>query len=218
MVRREVLAFNAAERFVHWLTVASFTVLLFTGLVLYLPQLSPFAMGPAGQACRLLHRAAAIAFGLVPFIYLLFDPWGLVNSVREIFTWSRSDFGWLKAAPTYYFLGDEEAMPPQSRFNTGQKLFYCTVVITIFILGVTGLVMWFDKGTAPPLLWQWTVILHDLAMIALTGMTMVHVVLATIHPVMEGGIAAMLTGWLPEEYVARHHAKWYEQIRGRVSE
>lgn len=53
-------------------------------------------------------------------------------------------------------------------------------------------------------------------MIALTGMTVVHVVLGAIHPVMEGSILAM--AWLPEEYVVRHQAKWYEQIRRQASE
>jgi len=80
------------------------------------------------------------------------------------------------------------------------------------------LVTWLDKEAAPPFLWQWSVILHDLAMIALTGMTMVHVVLEAIHPGMEASILARLTGWLPEEYVVSHQAKWYEQIRRRLSE
>ena len=78
--------------------------------------------------------------------------------------------------------------------------------------------MWLDGGSAPPLLWQWSVILHDLAMIALTGMATVHIVLAAIHPVMEGSILTNLTGWFPEEYAVSHRAKWYEQIRRRVSE
>jgi len=80
------------------------------------------------------------------------------------------------------------------------------------------LVMRLDREAAPPFFWQWNVILHDLAMIALTGMTMIQVVLAGVHSVVEACILAMLTGWLPEEYIASHHAKWYEQIRRRVSE
>lgn len=212
MVRREILAFTAAERFVHWLHTSAFLVLLLTGLVLYLPQLSVFAAGDAGQAFRLLHRIGAVAMALVPLIYIVTDPWGLINSMGEIFSWSVTDLDWLKAAPRYYFLTDEEAMPPQGRFNTGQKLFYVVVIITNLFLGVTGAIMWFDKSTAPSPLFQWSVILHDLSMILLTGMFMMHFMLAGIHPMMEGAIGGMISGWIPEEYVQSHHRRWYEEI------
>ena len=49
-------------------------------------------------------------------------------------------------------------------------------------------------------------------------MTVVHIELAATHALVEGSTLTMLTGWLPEEYVVRHQAKWYEQIRRRVSE
>lgn len=211
MVRREIMAFTATERIVHWLHTAAFIVLLFTGLALYVP-VSAFAIAPAGQACRLLHRIGAVVFALVPLIYIISDPWGLVNAMREIFTWSAADFGWLGAAPAYYFLSDEEAMPPQPRFNTGQKLFYVVVVICMVVLGVTGLIMWFDKGRAPSGVLQWSVYLHDLATIAVTSFFLVHLYLSVIHPVMEGALSGMVWGWIPEEYVQAHHRKWYEEI------
>ena len=50
-------------------------------------------------------------------------------------------------------------------------------------------------------------ILDDLAMIAFTGITMVHIGLPATHAVMEGSILAILTGRLPEEYVVSHRAQ-----------
>ena len=46
---------------------------------------------------------------------------GVWRGVKQAFTWGAEDIGWLKAAPSYYFLGDESAMPPQGSMNTGQK-------------------------------------------------------------------------------------------------
>lgn len=218
MVRREVLAFSGTERIVHWMHTAVFFLLLFTGMVLYVPAFSAFAIGPAGLAARMLHRLGAIAYLVTPLIYIIFDPWGLINSLREIFTWGLEDLGWLRASVAYYFFGEERAMPPQRRFNTGQKLFYDIVVITALFLGVTGMIMWFDKGTAPTVVSQWSVILHDIAAIAITAMFLVHFMLSTIHPLMEGALGSIVWGWMPMEYVQSHHRRWYVDIIGAIGE
>ncbi|MFQ5885861.1 MAG: 4Fe-4S dicluster domain-containing protein, partial [Anaerolineae bacterium] len=162
MERKEkpILFFTTTQRFVHWLHTVAFLLLLVTGMVLYVPQLHPFAVGSPGQASRLLHRIGAILLAAVPVIYIIFDPRRFAQSMKEIFTWSGEDVGWLRAAPGYYFFGDEEAMPPQKKFNTGQKLFYLTVAIAMLVFGVTGFIMWFGKGVVPVSLFQWSVFLH----------------------------------------------------------
>ena len=112
--RDEILMFSTTQRFAHWLHTAAFAVLMVSGLLLYFPWLgSSIAAGAGGHATRLLHRIGAIAFMLVPICYLLFDPRRLFAAMRRVFTWSKEDLGWLRAAPAYYFQGDEEAMPPQ---------------------------------------------------------------------------------------------------------
>jgi len=221
MERKEkpILFFTTTQRFVHWLHVMAFLLLLVTGVVLYVPQFHPFAKGLAGETSRLLHRIGAILLAAVPLIYIIFDPRQFARSMKEIFTWSSDDLGWLKGAPAYYFLGDEKAMPPQGKFNTGQKLFYLTVVIALVIFGLTGLIMWFGKGVVPVALFQWSVFLHDLAAIATAAFFLVHFMLSVMHPLMKGSLESMLFGWIGEEYVKSHHRKWYEEgMRSKESE
>lgn len=217
--KNPILFFTITQRFVHWLHMVAFLLLLVTGIVLYVPQLHPFAVGSAGQASRLLHRISAILLAAVPVIYIIFDPRQFAHSMKEIFTWSAEDLGWLKAAPAYYFLGDEEAMPPQGKFNTGQKLFYLTVVIALVVFGVTGLIMWFGKGVVPVGLFQWSVFLHDLAAIATAAFFLVHFMLSVMHPLMKGSLESMIFGWIEEKYVKSHHRRWYEGgMRSKESE
>lgn len=221
MERKEkpILFFTTTQRFVHWLHVVAFLLLLVTGLVLYVPQFHPFAVGSAGQASRLLHRIGFVLAAAASVIYIIFDPRQFARSMKEIFTWSSQDLGWLKAAPAYYFLGDEEAMPPQGKFNTGQKLFYLTVVIALIVFGVTGLIMWFGKGVVPVGLFQWSVFLHDLVTIATVAFFLVHFMLSVMHPLMKGSLESMLFGWISEEYVESHHRRWYEEgMRSKESE
>lgn len=209
---RQIMAFSTGERIVHWVHTIAFLVLLATGMVLVVPPLAPYAIGEAGMLTRLIHRMGAVLFALVPFLYVLLDPEGVGLTIRDIFSWSRRDIGWARAAVAYYFFGREEAMPPQHRFNTGQKLFYCLVVLSIPLFGVTGLAMWFGKGRLPATVLQACVILHDWTTIAVTALFLVHFVLSVVHPLMKGAINGMLSGWVPEEYIRSHHARWYEEI------
>jgi len=214
MAGREIRMFSTVQRLVHWLHAAAFSVLALTGLVLYAPFLQGLAMGYAGWTVRLLHRVGAALLALVPLIYLVFDPGGLFDSLRRIFTWSKEDLGWLKAAPRYYFVGDEGAMPPQDKFNTGQKLFYVVVVVCLLLFGVTGSLMWF-KSALPAWLFQWSVFVHDLCFIAYVSFFLLHFMLSVAHPLMKGALNGMLFGWMPEEYVKRHHARYYEEVTSR---
>ncbi len=217
--QRELLVFDSTQRLVHWLHTAAFAVLMITGAMLYIPWFShSLAQGAGGDVVRLLHRIGAVAFMLAPVIYIIFDLEEWLASMKRIFTWSRDDLGWLKAAPVYYFLGDEEAMPPQDKFNTGQKLFYLMVVICMVGFIVTGLIMWFGKGLVPVWVFWWSVFLHDLCTVAYAAFFLVHFMLSVMHPLMKGAINGMLFGWMPEEYVKHHHAKYYQELQAGESE
>ena len=212
-MKRLIPAFSTTQRFVHWLIVVGFTLLVLTGVVLYLPWLRSLARGDAGMLLRLLHRWGVISSVLAVLIYIIFDLGGLLASMKRIFTWGKDDLGWLMAAPGYYFLGDESDMPPQDKFNTGQKLWYLIVVIGGLVLLITGLLMWFGKGYVPTWVFQWSVFLHDLAAIAMSAFFLVHFYLAVAHPLMRAGLDAIRFGFFPEEYVKHHHAKWYQKVK-----
>ena len=215
---RQIMVFCTGERIVHWVHTTAYFILLATGMVLVVPQLAPFATGEAGMLTRVIHRMGAVMFALVPLLYVVLDPEGVGLTIRDIFSWSRRDIGWARAAAAYYFFGRDEAMPPQGRFNTGQKLLYCLVVLSIPLFGVTGLAMWFGKGHLPATVLQACVILHDWTTIAVTALFLVHFVLSVMHPLMKGAINGMLSGWVPEEYIRSHHAGWYEEMAGEGQE
>jgi formate dehydrogenase subunit gamma len=205
---RWIPKYTRLERAMHWLHTATFVPLALTGLILYLPFLGPLAQGSAGEFIRLVHRVAAVLFGLLPIIYLVIQPQRLLLSLRE-FMFDKDDIGWIKGAFGYYLLGRHTAMPPQGRFNTGEKLNGVIMIFSWLTFGVTGLAMWFGKGLIPPLLFNLTVMLHDIAMIAAVCMFLVHLYLAVAHPLMWAGLVSMRFGVTSADYAAEHHAKWY---------
>jgi cytochrome b subunit of formate dehydrogenase len=71
MLKGKILAFSTAQRFVHWLIVVAFSLLVLTGMVLYVPQLLPLARGEAGMLFRLLHRWGVLLSGLAVLAYIV---------------------------------------------------------------------------------------------------------------------------------------------------
>lgn len=203
-----VLRFTAAERVAHWVHFFAFTVLLGTGMFLYVPWFQPFALGASGEAARLAHRAAAVVFMAAPLIYLIWSPREFFYSLKESFSWGADDWGWLKNAWNYYAHGHSGTMPPQGKYNAGQKFNALTQIVTFWLFVITGLVMWFGRGSVPPDLFLLSVVVHDLSVIATVLLFMLHIYLVAVHPLMRESITAMFEGTVSEEFAAEHHGKW----------
>jgi formate dehydrogenase subunit gamma len=205
---RWIPKYTTIERLGHWLHTATFVPLAITGLILYVPLLQPLAQGQAGLFVRLVHRIAAVLFGVLPILYFLIEPRRFIMSIRE-FLFDKDDIGWVQNAFSYYLLGRHGAMPPQGRFNTGEKMNGLIMCVTWVALGVTGLVMWFGKGAVPAGFFHWMVLIHDVAMIVAVCMFLVHLYLAVAHPLMWAGLVSMRFGVTSAAYAAEHHARWY---------
>ena len=206
---RWIPKYSSLERLLHWVHTASFLPLALTGFVLFAPWLQSVAQSEAGIHLRLIHRVAAVFFGGVPIVYAILQPRRMMMNLREFLSFSKYDVLWLKGAIPYYVLGRHEDMPPQPRFNTGERLTAVIMVLGTITFGITGLSMWFLKGIMPVFLYQLMVFFHDLMFIITFAMFMVHFYLAVIHPMMWQSLVSMRFGYVSESYAREHHARWY---------
>lgn len=216
MEDRYVVRFSASERLAHWLQFVAFSVLLVTGLFIYVPALQAFAMGRAGEASRVLHRLSAVVFMVSPLIYLLGNPSAFFSSLRDAFSWSADDRAWLAKAVAYYTHGEVADMPPQGKYNGGQKLNAMVQIVTFVVFVVTGLIMWLGTEAVSPGMFAFAILLHDLAVIAAVCLVLLHVYLVTIHPLTRKSITAMFEGIVTREYAKEHHAKWLAEVEGKT--
>ena len=209
MTHHEVEKYRKSIRVLHWIHSGAFVLLFLTGLVLFTPGLGFLA---EDSWTRLIHRIGAAIFVIIPIIYLIINPKAVGRGLKQAFTWGSEDIGWLKAAPRYYFLGDEKGMPPQGSMNTGQKMWWFIVIVFGIMFVITGAVMWFAKASASLAVLQWMVFVHDIAFIVTGCMLFVHIYLGVIHPLMTESWSAMTSGKISTEYAKKHHGKWYTEI------
>lgn len=205
---RWIPRYTALERYLHWGHTLTFILLTMTGMVLFFPFLAPLARGEAGQFMRLVHRISAVFFAAVPISYAILQPRRLLLTLKEL-RFGRDDLGWLKGAIPYYLLGRHVDMPPQGRWNTGEKMNAVILVSGTIIFVLTGALMWFGKGVLPVWVFQASVIIHDLTMFVTVSMFIVHFYLAVAHPLMWQSLVSMRYGVISESYAREHHAKWY---------
>ena len=206
---RVVERFKKRTIWFHWIHTAAFLVLLVTGAILFLPGLG----GPAaGGLTRSIHRIAVVFFVGVPIVYFIINPRMSLHFIKETFTWSKSDFQWISRAPDYYFGGAEDKMPPQGHVNTGQKMWQFVVLVTGILFLISGIFMWFLKDSLSPGIFQWSVIVHDVAFILALLMLLVHVYLGVIHPRMTESLRSMWDGKISRTYARNHYGKWYDEV------
>ncbi len=206
---RWIPRYTGTERFLHWVHTATFIPLALTGFVLFNPWLHCAAGCQAVNSIRVLHRVAAVLFGATPIIYTILQPRRMIMHVQEFLAFCRYDIEWLKAAAPYYLLGRHADMPPQPRFNTGERLNAVVMVLGVIAFGITGLGLWFGKGYLCPNLFLAMLIIHDLAFIVTFAMFIVHFYLAVIHPMMWQSLVSMRFGYVSASYAREHHARWY---------
>ena len=209
MIHHEAEKYRKPVRVLHWVHSGAFVLLFLTGLILFVPYLSVLA---EGSWTRLIHRIGAAIFVTAPVIYIVLAPKAAARGLRQAFSWSGEDMGWLRAAPRYYFLGDQKGMPPQGFMNTGQKTWWLITIIFGILSIVTGAMMWFGKATAPSAVLQRGVLIHDVSFIVTGVMFFLHLYLGVFHPLMTESWKAITRGKISAEYAKAHHGKWFEEV------
>lgn len=200
----KVLRYRVGQRVVHATLAISFLMLLFTGLMILWPPMAGLA---AGGTSGIIHRVGAILFMAVPILYLIVDRRGAKELLVESFTYDKDDLAWFKHMGQY-FLGHAVGMPPQGRLNAGQKLHHAGVVITSATVVISGIFMWYAKGSLGATGLAMAATIHDLSMLALTVLLVGHLYFTFVYK----ALSSMTTGYVSKEDAEIEHRKWVEEI------
>ncbi|MGI6413887.1 MAG: formate dehydrogenase subunit gamma [Syntrophomonadaceae bacterium] len=212
-----VQRFNFTQRLTHWGHTVTFLLCLFTGLVLFLDGVDwlAFIFGGYGGA-GLVHRISAVFMTLFIVIFVVFDFKGIIGWIKDIFRFGVNDIKFLLVFP-FEFLGFKVKIPPQTKFNGGEKGNSIVTPTMVILLVLSGYIMWF-----PAIFPAWLVRLayptHDLAMIFSTLMVCMHGYLGSLHPGSGESFWGMWKGTVRADWAKHHHTIWYEEKYGSKAE
>ncbi len=203
----QVQRYNFAERAYHWINSIAYTYLMLTGLALFTPLAYWLAYVLGGPATiRYWHPWV----GLVYFatIFWMHRLWKRdMQKIPQDEQWSKNIIA--------YAENRDEVMPPQGRFNAGQKQFWWVMFFCTFILLITGIIMWIPEKMPRELHWVLPIIvfIHSATALITIAAFIIHVYMSVW--VTPGSVKAMVEGHVSTTWARTHHRLWYEKITGR---
>jgi len=203
----EVQRYNFAERAYHWINAIAYTYLLLTGLAIFTPLAYWLAYVLGGPATiRYWHPWIGLVY--LATIFWMHRLWKRdMQKIPEDEQWSKN----IRA----YAENRDEVMPPQGRFNAGQKQFWWVMLYCTFILLITGIIMWIPEKMPRELHWVLpiTVFIHSATALITIAAFIIHVYMSVW--VTPGSVKAMVEGHVSTTWARTHHRLWYEKITGR---
>lgn len=200
----EIQRFTLKERLVHWAVGISFVYVMLTGLALFSPHLYWLAavLG-GGVTIRRWHPIiGVILFIATAWMYRLW---------RGDMKIDAEDKEWLRQIGKY-IRNQEEGLPEAGRFNAGQKQLFWLQVISITLLLLSGIPLWFPH-TFPHWLRLVSVFVHEIAALAAIGGLIVHIYMGTA--VVRGSLRAIINGTVSHAWAKAHHPRWYRAMTSR---
>jgi formate dehydrogenase subunit gamma len=211
--QRMIRRFGAIPRIYHWLYVASFLVLLLTGL----PKIFVggevnffYAVFGGAAGAHLVHRIAAVILMLAFPFSLALDWKGMKTWLRELVDWRKRDFAFIAVFPKEFF-GLHVEFPPQGYLNGGTKINSILQIVCCMGFSVSGLAIWFPT-VLPHGLQLWMYPMHITFVCLSSAVVMGHIYLAALHPNAKGGLQGIITGYVPEFYAREHHGAWLDEL------
>lgn len=212
-VKGKVLKHNEQTRAMHWVHLIAFTILGFTGIGFYFQIDFINNLFGGGANASAVHRWAGVIFTLGPTLYILLNFERFSRFVDTITSISKNDVKWMSTMGGYipFLKGD---VPPQDKYNAGQKMLGLMIILGCLLIIITGFPMWFWADAMAPafltMCWNvhfWTAVV----MILLVGG---HFFLAAIHPKsrVEFG-SMMLDGHIDADITAHHNGTWFKSLK-----
>ncbi len=218
----KVYKHGLATRIMHGICAVCCVCLIVTGCMLL------FGFKAGSEMVALIHCMLGLVFVVAPLVWAITNWKEFCAFISNIFHYDKDDAGWIKAPMGGYldaFIGRKDNpsyVPPQGKYNTGQKLAGVFLMLGGLALGMTGLIMWAASGNgifglhidvapqAVMILWR----IHLVVAILMTLLVCVHFVMGAILPATRVEFTTMFgDGYADMDYCVKKHGKWLESMK-----
>jgi formate dehydrogenase subunit gamma len=194
--------FDRTERIAHWVNATLFGIVMFTGSILYIGELS--ILFGNREIVRTVHVYCGLAIPVV-FLIAYLPRWGraLRKDFSRINRWTKDDKRWFRT-----FGKDDKTR--LGKFNAGQKLNAAFIVGAALVMVGTGSIMkWFEPF--PLDLRTGATFVHDWFAFFIWMAVLGHIWFAFSDP---ESLRAMWRGNISARWARTKRPRWYEETTG----
>ena len=202
----EIRRYDANERLTHWIVAILFFLLAASGLAFFHPSfwfLSVLLGG--GTWARILHPVIGVL--MFAFFFVMAMRYWNDNKIQPY------DREWGKRLSDVINNRDDN-LPAIDKYNVGQKQLFWTMIVTMVLLVVSGIMMWrpyFADAVPIPLI-RIAAVVHMLSAFVLIVGIIIHVYAALFW--VRGSLRAMTRGTVSRAWARHHHPLWYRRMTG----
>ncbi|MCS6944983.1 MAG: formate dehydrogenase subunit gamma [Sutterellaceae bacterium] len=201
----DVPRYTAGERANHWTVAILFILLTASGLAFFHPSFYFLAwLLGGGPWARILHPFLGVLMFLF-FLFMMIRYWD-ENKIQPY------DREWGKRLADVINNRDHN-LPEIGKYNLGQKQLFWVQVVTMFLLLISGIVLWrpYFAGFFPIWVVRLGAVVHAVAAFVLILGIIVHVYAAFW---VKGSLRAMTRGTVSHAWARHHHPLWYRKVTG----
>ena len=205
-----ILRFHTADKVFHGVNAITWFALLFTGAAAYFCDLSDATI----NNLMIWHIAIAVVYTFNLLGFLVFAPHRFAALLNALLTWDMDTIKWFRnfgGYPRRFFgipFGPEE-VPPQGRYNGGQKMSYLIFIFMMYALAVTGWLLFYFAPAIPKNAFWWMYMFHVWGSIICSLMVVgAHIPLALLSWEHFKGIWGLGEGTISYEAAEHHSPKW----------
>lgn len=215
---RSIVRLSVNQRVQHWLLLTSFIVLVLSGFALQYPDsLLAWLLGNNEYLRRIIHRVAAVVMIIVGVYHLAYlaltkegrrwvvDMLPKIKDVRDV------------VGNFTYYLGISRTKPKIARFGYAEKAEYWAVIWGTFIMGLTGVMIWFKIGVFGFLARWWIDIALAVHFYEAVLATLAIIVWHFYHVIFDPDVYpvnfAFLDGKVSEELYREEHELDFERLQ-----
>jgi len=220
--QRTIVRLTANQRVQHWLLLISFIVLVISGFALQYPDSGlSWLLGSNEYLRRVIHRVAAVIMILVGIYHL-----GYLALSKDGRKWVKDMLPKLKDVRDVvgnftYYLGIKRLKPKIARFGYAEKAEYWAVIWGTFIMGLTGLMIWFKIGVFGFLARWWIDIALAIHFYEAVLATLAIIVWHFYHVIFDPDVYpvnfAFIDGRVSEELYKEEHELAFEEMNQQAS-
>ncbi len=202
-----ILRYTLTERVNHWFAALTYIYCLITGLAFWSPYMYWLAaIVGGGPTARFWHPWLGVAFTVS--VFWMHQMWDRDMQITD------ADRRWAKVIKLY-IENDDQNLPPEGRFNYGQKLFFWLMFYGIILLLISGIGLWFVEDIPWSLRWlrYLSVTVHVIAAMATIAGFIIHIYMGTA--MVRGGFTSIIRGEVTADWARTHHRLWYEEVMRR---